>query len=162
MTNPKSAALLSFWRRVTTPSSVWGYLGRRFGIGHRAAFLLAFGVIFFAIGAGIVLTPPHPDPLLFHTLLPRVLRVALWCGTGAAACGLARSSRYQWLGFVGLALAPVERLVSYGLGIAAHFIPGGPTGPVGAYLTAMALYGGVLFVTRLVASWPDPPGDGTP
>lgn len=163
MTHPKSAALLSFWRRVTTPSSRWERLGRKFGIGHRAAFLLAFGLVFFCIGLGIFLIQsnvrPLPDPLLFHTRLPAPVRVLIWCGTGATAMSFARHKSHQWVGFVALALAPVERILSYAAAIGMAAYPGGPSGSVGTYLTMAVLFGGILFVTRLIASWPDPPGD---
>lgn len=144
-------------------------MGRRLGIGHRAAFLIAFGAMFFAIGVGIFLVQSHPtppvrppDPLLFHAHLPIALRVALWCGTGAVAAAFARHQRLQWVSFTALALAPVERIVSYGLAFVLAVLPGGHPGAVGSYLTMGALFGAVLFVTRLIASWPDPPGDEKP
>lgn len=165
MTDTKGAALLSFWRRATRPSPRWIRMGRRYGIGHRAAFLIAFGGMFFALGIGIFLvqTPtPQIDPLLFHTQMPIPFRVALWCGTGAAAAAFARHPRYQWVSFMALAAAPVERIVSYAVAIVLAIIPGGSPGSVGTYLTMGALFSAVLFVTRLIASWPDPPGDKRP
>lgn len=149
-------------RRVTTPSDRWARLGQRYGIGHRAAFLLAFALIFFAIGVGIALVKAPLDPLLFHTRIPLPFRVALWCGTGGAAMVLARHARYQWLAFGALMLAPGERVFSYAFGFVFAVIPGGPPGHAGVYLTMGALFGAVLFVTRLCASWPDPPGDVKP
>lgn len=138
-------------------------MGRKYGIGHRAAFLMAFGVLFFAIGVGIFLVhqaPPRPpDPLLFHLRIPLPFRVLLWCGTGGAAIALARSARWQWIGFVALAVAPVERIFSYGGAFILALIPGGVPGSMGSYLTMGVLFGAVLFVTRLISSWPDPPGD---
>lgn len=150
------------WRRVTTPSGFWKWLGRRYHLGHRAAFLIAFGLIYFAIGLAILLGAGAYNPLLYHTWLPEALRVALWCTTGALAVGLSRHPRYQWAGFAALALAPVERLTSYVAGCILLFIPGGSPGNLGAFITQVVLYGGVLFLTRLCASWPDPPGDALP
>lgn len=148
------------WRRVTTPSRVWLRIGRRLGIGHRAAFLSVFGAcIYFPLGLSIAVGAGAPNPLLYHTQLPEAVRVLLWCGTGAAAVALARHPRYQWAGFLALALAPVERLTSYLGGAAAILTPGGPPGNLGAFLTQVVLYAGVLFVTRLCASWEDPPGE---
>lgn len=141
-------------------------MGRKFGIGHRAAFLMAFGLIFFAIGVGIFLVQANPvqpvrppDPLLFHLRLPLPFRVLLWCGTGGAAIALARHARWQWVGFACLALAPVERIFSYAGAFVLAIIPGGASGSVGTYLTMGVLFGGILFVTRLISSWPDPLGD---
>lgn len=136
-------------------------MGRRFGIGHRAAFLLAFGLVFFAIGIGVWLVQAPPDPALFHSRLPIPFRVLLWCGTGGASMAFARHARFQWIGFTALAVAPVERVLSYGLAFLLDLIPGGVDGrsSVGTYLTMGVLFGGVLFVTRLIASWPDPPAD---
>lgn len=142
-------------------------MGRRYGIGHRAAFLMAFGLMFFAVGVGIFLVQIHPssarqpDPLLFHLRIPLAFRVLLWCGTGGAAIALARSSRWQWVGFVALAVAPVERIFSYAGGFALALWPGGTPGSMGTYLTMGVLFGAILFVTRLISSWPDPPGDLT-
>ena len=131
---------------------------------------MAFGLMFFAVGVGVWLVqanPPlggvrPPDPLLFHLHIPLPFRVLLWCGTGGAAIALARHARWQWIGFVALALAPVERVFSYAGALLLAIWPGGASGSVGTYLTMGVLFGAVLFVTRLIASWPDPPGDLTP
>lgn len=149
-------------RALTTPSDRWRRIGQRYGIGHRAAFLLAFGLIFFAVGVGIALVRAPMDPNLFHTRIPVEFRVALWCGTAGTAMALARHPRHQWLAFVALMLAPGERVFSYAFGLVFFAIPGGPPATAGVYLTMGALFGAVLFVTRLIASWPDPPGDVRP
>ena len=144
-------------RRVTSPSRFWPRIGHRFGIGHRAAFLLMFGLIFAAIGAGIVLAPQPPQPWLYHTHLPTVARVTLWVGCGLGAVAVSRT-RWQWLGFAFLAFPPAERFLSYAIGTAADLFVSGP--PLfGPYLTGVLVWLLLLTVIRLVASWPDPPAD---
>lgn len=148
----------ALWRRLTSPSRIWARIGKRFGIGHRAAFLLMFGLIFCILGIGVVLSPSPPNPLLFHTQLPTPVRVTLWCGSGLIAIASARSS-YQWVGFVALAPPAIERTLSYLSAIVIDMLPGGGSPIPWPYLNGAVLYLLVLFVTRLVASWPDPPGD---
>ena len=130
---------------------------RRLGIGHRAAFLMGFGVIYGVIGVALVTGPSTPNPDLFHTELPDPLRVGMWCLCGAAAFVLANMPTWQWLGFAALVPPSTTRLLSYGLGTV-HSLTEGPP-PPWAYLPGLALYALVLFLLLLCASWPDPPSD---
>jgi len=147
------------WRRVTRPSPIWRKVGKRFKIGHRAAFLIGMGTIFISLGLGILLTNVPENPLLFHTQLPEWLRVTIWCGAGILAIAFARDYRLQWIGFAALQFPAVERFASYASGVVRDSLAtGGPPVPW-PYLNGAFLYFALLFITRLVSSWPDPPTD---
>ena len=146
-------------QRVTRPSHHWRRVGKRFGIGHRAAFLIGMGFIFISLGLGILLTENTGHPLLYHTQLPEWVRVALWCGCGLLAVTFARDRNWQWVGFSALALPAFERFSSYLAAIILDAANGsGPPVPW-PFLNGAFLYLAILFITRLAASWPDPPGD---
>lgn len=132
---------------------------RRLGIGHRAAFLTGFGVIYGVIGVSLVIGPSTPNPDLFHTQLPLYVRVGLWVLCGAVALASAVTPA-QWVGFAALIPPAFERLTSYALGTV-HSLTEGPP-PPWVYLPGLALYALVLFVLLLAASWPDPPSDPRP
>lgn len=145
-------------RALTRVQGRWRRLLRRYGIGHRASFLMGFGIIFSAIGFLVVLAPAPPDPFLFHTGFWPWARVLLWCGTGAVAFIAARS-RAQWLGFVALTIAPLERVISYTAGAVAVAVTGAPEHRGVTYLVMAGMFGMLFFVVTLCGSWPDPPTD---
>jgi hypothetical protein len=147
------------WRRVTRPSRFWRRVGKRFGIGHRSAFLMVMGGIFMSLGLSILLTSPNPNPLLFHTQIPQLVRVSLWCGSGLLALAFARDFKWQWVGFAALGVPPVERLFSYLSGIIRDALFGDGLPLPWPFLNQAFLYFMILFITRLVSSWPDPPSD---
>lgn len=138
-------------------SRLWRRLMSVLGIGHRAAFLMGFGVIYGIIGLSVAIGPRTVDPLLFHTTLPVGFRVGIWSVCGALTFVAANLARYQWLGFAALVPPSMERLLSYFRGTLSSFGDGPP--PPWTYLPGLALYALVLFVVLLCASWPDPPSD---
>lgn len=146
-------------QRITRPSHHWRRVGKRFGIGHRAAFLMGMGLIFISLGLGILLSESAGNPLLYHTQLPEMVRVGLWCGCGMLALAFARDRKWQWIGFSALALPAFERFSSYSVAIIRDAFDGGGPPVPWPFLNGAFLYFAILFITRLAASWPDPPGD---
>jgi hypothetical protein len=160
---PRLAAMVEpvgrAWERVTKPSERWRAVGKRFRIGHRAAFLMGMGGIWVSLGLGILLSKSPENPLLFHTQIPEYVRVAIWCVAGVLAFGFARNHDHQWVGFAALSVPAIERFCSYSFAVILDAIDGsGPPVPW-PFLNGTFVYLALLFVVRLVASWPDPPSD---
>lgn len=88
---------------------------RRFG--HRALWIWLFAGIGLCTAVTLIFMTPQRIPDLIHTWLPQWFRTTLWGVTAIAAMPLARawSSRYQWIAFLILGLAPAERLASFGI-----------------------------------------------
>lgn len=88
--------------------------------GHRALWIWLFAGIGLCTAVTLIFMVPQRIPDLIHTYLPQWFRAGLWGITAIAAIPLARGwgSRYQWIAFWILGLAPAERLASFGLSVA--------------------------------------------
>lgn len=143
-------------RRRRAPSLSGHVLSGR--VGRRGAFLLLFGALFLFVAVGLLMRPPTPDPALFHTGLPLVVRLAKWtvCGALAIAFAFRPGTGRDWPGFVALVAPLILDSSSYLWATVVYLLSGGAEGHSWGWLGAVQglVYIGVIFV---VAGWPDPP-----
>lgn len=134
----------------------------RHRLGYRGLALTMFGIIYILIGFG-VLANPMRNPVLLHTHLPVGVRMAIWIGSGLLAIlgavqpGLGaphwpgktiRPPVAQIIGFASLAFGPVERAISYAIGMALQ--------PTWVWLNAFAVWTLLALLIFLLSRWPEP------
>jgi hypothetical protein len=126
--------------------------------GRRGAFLILFGLIWAAIGWGVLTVQPSPvqrvglAPLIGIAGGYQHLAYG-WLAAGGLAVVFAFIRRYDRYGFYALMLPVVLYAASYAVTTLTNDITTG--------IIAAAVYTALAVAVGIVAGWPDPPGTPT-
>lgn len=130
---------------------------------HRLTVLLMAG---FQLGMSINILLDHPglgDPdqvVWYEYLLPWWVRGTAW-GFCAAVAGVLAMTRWARMGYLFLAVMPVQRLVSHMASAWAYIVPGAPGGSVASFGSVL-VWGSVFGLVLHLASRPERHDGGDP
>lgn len=130
------------------------YFRGRYGVGRRGAFLALMGLIYVAIGLGIMTVPPSEVQRTALDLLTQITSSyaalgVLWlgCGLAAAALGFGGPRADSW-GYRSLMLPPALWAACYAVSGVLDQRP--------VFALAVLIYGALALCVGVIAGWPEP------
>lgn len=128
-------------------------------VGLRGWGLALLGVVWVLIGVGVAVGASNPpdNQALWHVIIPRWMRAAMWIVTGLVALVGARWRRCSDIALGVLTIMPTVRLTSYIAAWVTYLIPGVPEGSKWGWYSG-AFYIVMLGFVVLVACIPSPSG----
>lgn len=129
-------------------------------LGHRGQLFTVFGLLWIAIGVGLLIEGDPPSRLQTPlVIIPLDVRAALWIATGAWAILIAWrpiTRVKDASGWLALYAMPAMRAVAYAVAWVDSWTPWGAEGHGGGWLSAL-VYTVIVWAVYTGARWPEDP-----